>query len=131
MALGVELPAVIAAADAVVLDLAVIERGAAMAAAGMEQAQPAVAVAKQDQILAERAELAGNVGGVGRKADRVPVAPQQFAHRRAAADLGQLGAGGGRLHGIGGAEIAIPLGDVHRRFLRPQPWWPLFLTGTK
>ena len=38
VALGVELPAVIAAADAVFLDLAVIERGAAMAAARVQQA---------------------------------------------------------------------------------------------
>ena len=45
-----------------------------MAAARMEQAQPAVAVAEQDQILAERADFAGNVGGIGRQTDRVPVA---------------------------------------------------------
>ena len=40
MALGVELPAVVAAADAVFLDLAVIERGAAMAAAGVQAGRP-------------------------------------------------------------------------------------------
>jgi hypothetical protein len=130
MAFGVELPAVIAAADAIFLDLAVIERGATVAAAGVEQADLALAVAEQDQILAECPDFAGNVGGVGRQTDWVPVAPQQFAHRGATADLGQFGAAGGRLHGIGGAEIAIPLGDVHRRILRPQPWRPLFLTGT-
>ena len=94
MAFGVELPAVIAAADAVFLDLAVIERGAAVAAAGVEQAGPAMAVAEQDQILAERAHLARHVAGVGRKADRVPVAPQQFPHRGAAADRGQFGPAG-------------------------------------
>ena len=65
MALGVELPAVIAAADAVFLDLAVIERGAAMAAAGVQQADPGVLVAKQHQILAEHAQFSGDIGGVG------------------------------------------------------------------
>src|SRR5205807_8166719 len=49
-ALGVELPAVIAAADAVLLDLAIIKRGAAVAAAGVEQAWAAMPVAEQDQI---------------------------------------------------------------------------------
>ena len=67
MALGVELPAVIAAADAVFLDLAVIERGAAVAAARMQQAGAAVPVAEQDQVLAERADFAGDIGGVGRR----------------------------------------------------------------
>ena len=113
MALGVELPAVVAAADAVFLDLAVIERGAAMAAARVQQADAAVLVAEQHQILAEHAHFSGDIGGVGDEPDRVPVAPEQFAHRRAAADRGQFGPGRGRLHGIAGAEIAIPLGDVH------------------
>jgi hypothetical protein len=76
MALSVELPAVIAAADPVLLDLAVIERGAAVAAAGVQQADPTVAVTEQDQILAECADFAGNVSGVGRQTDRVPVTPQ-------------------------------------------------------
>ena len=55
MALGVELPAMVAAADAVFLDLAVIERGAAMAAARVQEACTGVLVAKQHQILAEYA----------------------------------------------------------------------------
>ena len=108
-AFGVELPAVIAAADAVLLDLAVIERGAAMAAAGMQQADAVVLVTEQDQVFAEDTDLAGNIGGVGHQADRMPVTPEQFPHRRAAPDLGQLGPGRGRLHGIGRAEVAIPL----------------------
>ena len=59
MAFGVEFPAVVAAADAVLLDLAVIERGAAVAAARMQQADAAMPVAEQDQILAERANFSG------------------------------------------------------------------------
>src|SRR6185312_7187544 len=46
-ALGIELPAVVAAAQTIVLDLAVIERGAAVAAAGVEQAGAAEPVTKQ------------------------------------------------------------------------------------
>ncbi|MEY9384258.1 hypothetical protein ABIF93_002515 [Bradyrhizobium japonicum] len=112
-AFGVELPAVIAAADAVFLDLAVIERGAAMAAARVQQADAAVLVAEQHQILAERADLFRRVGGIADQPDRMPVAAQQLAHRRAARDRGELGARVRRLHRIGGAEIAIPLGDRH------------------
>ena len=52
-AFGIELPAVIAAADAVLLDLAIIERGAAMAAAGVQQADAAKPVAELDQILTQ------------------------------------------------------------------------------
>ena len=113
MTLGVELPAVIAAADAVLLDLAIIERGAAVAAAGVQQADAAVLVAEQHQVLAQRANLLRRVGGVADEPDRMPVAAEQFAHRRAAHDRGELGARVRRLHRIGGAEIAIPLGDRH------------------
>ena len=117
-ALGVELPAVIATADAVLLNLAVIERRAAVTATGVEQASAAEAVAEQDQILGKGADFPGHVDGVGGESDRVPIAPQQFPHRRAAADLGQFRPGRGGPHGVGGAEIAIPLGRVHVGSLR-------------
>ncbi|MET4846494.1 hypothetical protein ABIF62_006989 [Bradyrhizobium japonicum] len=113
MAFGVELPAVIAAADAVFLDLAIVERGAAMAAARVQQAGAAMLVAEQHQILAERTHLLRRVGGVADQPDRMPVAAQQFSHRRAAHDRGELGTRMRRLHRIGGAEIAIPLGHRH------------------
>ncbi|MGY4419174.1 hypothetical protein ACVWY2_001599 [Bradyrhizobium sp. JR6.1] len=118
-ALGVELPAVIAATDAVFLDLAVIECGAAMAAARMQEAHPAMPVAEQDQVFAECTDFSGDIGGVADEADRVPVAAQQLAHRCAADDRGELGPGGGRFHRIGRAEIAVPLGDGHAGFLPP------------
>ena len=54
------------------------------------------AVAKQDQVFAEHAHRRGRVAGVRREADRMPVAAQQFAHRRAGADLGELGVVGRR-----------------------------------
>src|SRR5258705_10625170 len=98
MALGIELPAVIAAADAVLLDLAVVERGAAMAAAGVQQAGARMLVAEKHQVLAEYAHFSGDIGGVGNKSDRVPVAPQQLAHLRSAADRGHIGPRLVRLH---------------------------------
>ncbi len=113
-AFGVELPAVITAADAVLLDLAIIEGGAAVAAARVQQARTAMSVAEQDEIFAERANFSGSIGGVGRKPDRVPIAAQQFSHRCAAADLGQFGPACGWPHGVGSAEFAIPRRDVHR-----------------
>ena len=90
-----------------------------MAAAGVQQADTAMPVAEQDQVLTQRTNFSGDVGGVSHKTDRVPVTPEQFPHRRAAPDLGQFGPAGGRPHGVGGAEVAIPLGDVHRCFLPP------------
>jgi hypothetical protein len=105
MALHVEQPAVVAAADAALFDLAVIQGRAAMRAVRVDQAGPAGLVAKQDQVLAQHPHLARRVAGVGRGADRVPVAPEQFAHRRAGADLGQLLAVARLRPAIGGAGV--------------------------
>ena len=90
VSLGVELPAVIAAAQAVVLNLAVIQRGAAVAAAGMEQPRASPFVAEQNQILAQRADLVRRLPGIGLQTDGMPEPTQQFPHRFAAADLGQF-----------------------------------------
>jgi hypothetical protein len=84
-----------------------------VAAAGVQQADPGVLVAEQHQILAEHAHFSGDIGGIGHQTNGMPVAPEQFAHRRAAADRRQFGSGRRRLHGVGGAEVAIPLGDIH------------------
>ena len=130
-ALGVELPAVIATTDTVLFDLAVIKRGAAVAAARMKQSGAAMTVAKQDEILTQRADFTGNIGGVSRETNRVPIAPQQFAHRRTPTDLGQFRSGCGGPHGVGGAEIAIPLADVHRGFLRIHSLSALVLISIK
>jgi hypothetical protein len=83
----------------------------------MEQAGAAVPVGEQDQILPQDANVSGDIGGICGEPHRMPVTSQKLAHRRAAADRGQLSTGGGLLQGIGGAEIAVPLGDGHR-FLR-------------
>ena len=44
---------------------------------------------------------------VGTEADRVPVAAQQLAHRRAGADLGQLAVVRRRREAVGGALIVL------------------------
>ena len=106
MALRVEQPAVIAAADAALLDLAVIERRAAMAAARVDEPRSPGAIAKQDQVLAQRPDLLRCAGRVGREPDGMPVAPQQLAHRRAAADKHQIGFGCRRLELVGRALVA-------------------------
>src|SRR5690242_11473169 len=52
----------------------------------------------------------------------MPVAAEQFAHRRPAHHRGELGARVRRLHRVGGAEIAIPLSDRHAWSSRRGPW---------
>src|SRR6185437_13801570 len=86
--LRIEEPAVIAAADAALLDLAVIKRGAAMGAARIEQARPAATVAKEDQILAQHTDLLRPVGRFARERDRMPIATQELAHLGARTGLG-------------------------------------------
>ena len=91
-------PAVIAAADAGLLDPAIGHVGAAMRAMAVDQAVAAAAVAVEDEVLAHEADgldrMAVELAGA---ADRLPVAAQQFAHRRAGADLGEhFVAGGGK-----------------------------------
>jgi hypothetical protein len=62
----------IAAANAVFLDLAVVERGTTAAAACVKQAGAAVLSRNRMEILAERANLSGDIAGVGDEPDRVP-----------------------------------------------------------
>src|SRR5258708_39237047 len=78
-----------AAADAALLDLAVVERGAAMAAPRLHQASAAGPVAEQHQVLAQHPDFARRVAGMRDQADRMPIAAHQLAHRGAAANLGE------------------------------------------
>ena len=55
--LHVELPPVIAAADTVLVDLAVVERRPAMGAARSEQTGPLLAIAEQDEVFAQVADV--------------------------------------------------------------------------
>ena len=110
------------------LDATVVERSAAMGAARMNQPGAALAVAKQDQVLAEHAHLSRHAAGVGREPDRMPVATQQLAHRRAGADLGQLAVVRRRREAVGGALIrslrlrsgSLDVVDPRRRVLRER-----------
>src|SRR5205807_5516887 len=110
----VEQPAVIAAADAALLDPPVVERGAAVAAVRSDEPGPPGAVAEQDEVLAERAHRFRRRAGVGGQPDRMPIAPQQLAHRRAAADLGQVA-----VVGRGPALVAAARADVLARHALP------------
>src|SRR5437763_12438974 len=90
LASGVVEPAVIAAADAALLDLTPFERRAAMRAMRVERADPALLVPEDDDLLAQQLFLARQILQLFREADRLPIAAQQLAHRAARLDTGQL-----------------------------------------
>ncbi|MNK84193.1 hypothetical protein D3C87_1040340 [compost metagenome] len=118
VALHVEHPAVVAAADAFFFHAPVVERRSAVRAAPVHEARATFLVAEQDEVFAQHAHLARRVGGVGGQADGVPVAAQQLAHGRAGADLGQLGFVARRLAAVGGTGVegdGLPLGGGGRR----------------
>src|SRR6185503_11176272 len=79
-------PAVIAAADAVRFDAPELERGAAMRAVPLEQAEPAVGLAEQDEILGQQPDRHRRIRDLLGEPDRPPIAAQQRAHRRAGPD---------------------------------------------
>ena len=108
VAFDVEEPAVIAAGDALFGDFAVEERGAAMHAARIEQAGAAALVAEEDQILAEDADVLRAVRHVRGDGDGLPVAPHEFATRRAGADLSEFVIGMLRGPAVG-AAVGRPL----------------------
>ena len=91
VAIDVVFPAVIDAAQTVLLVAPVEEGGAAMRAAVVEHADPAGAVAKRHQLLAEQHEADGRAVGheFGGKRRRNPVLPHEAAHRRAGAGVRQ------------------------------------------
>ena len=91
LALLVEYPAVVGAADAVLLRYAVGEVGLAVAQRWFDEAERALSVAVKDEVFAEEAHLFRWVVGVefDTGGDGVPVAAHQFAHRRTWADAGE------------------------------------------
>ena len=105
VSLDVEQPAVIAAAEPALLDLAVVERGPAVRAACVDEPGAARPVAEEDQVLAEDPYRPGRGPGVSDQTDRVPVAAQQLAHRRARPDLGELAQVGGRRPPVSRARV--------------------------
>ena len=83
----VEYPAVVGAADAVLLGDAVGEVGLAVRARGFDEADSAAGIAVEDEVLAQQAHFLRGVVGVELDAggDGVPVAPHKLAHRRSGA----------------------------------------------
>jgi hypothetical protein len=108
MSVDVEFPAVVAAADSVVLDPAEMQTAAPVSAAFEDHAKAALAVPEDDQILTQDPGAVRHVGGeCRRRRDRVPVPPQRLAHRRARSDLGQPGVVGRRLAPVAGAGVGV------------------------
>jgi hypothetical protein len=64
MALDVEFPTMIATANAVLFHFAVVERGAAVTAARMNQTRAAFSIPEQHQVFTERTHFARNIRGV-------------------------------------------------------------------
>src|ERR1700721_3949428 len=90
-AIDVVFPAVIDAADAVVLVAAEEQRGAAMRTAVVHHADAARRVAKRDQLLAEEHEAHGIAVGLQLRGFEPgqPVMAHETAHRRAGTDAGE------------------------------------------
>jgi hypothetical protein len=88
-AFGIEQPAVIAAADSLLLDATPFERSSAMAAMQFEAADLAQTAAEQHQVLAKNAYSPGQVLELLGEGDGLPVAAQQLAHGRAGFYVGE------------------------------------------
>ena len=91
IAVDVELPAVIAAAKAVILVAAEEQRRQAVRAEMIKDADPAGRVAECDQLLAQQHQAHLRAVGLKlrRQAGRNPELPHELAHRRVAADARQ------------------------------------------
>ena len=89
---GVELPAVVDAAQAGFFVAAEEQRGAAVRAVVLEQADLAVGIAEGDELFAEQhdaARVAVRLRQLAREQAWQPVLAHQLAHRRAGADATQ------------------------------------------
>ena len=89
-AVDIKMPAVIAAANAALLDAAVLERRAAMCAVPTEQADLAALVAEDHQVFAEDADGNGEVLELRGHRHRMPEAAEIFAAGCAGAYMRQL-----------------------------------------
>ena len=108
-------PAVVHAAQAVLLGYAVGEVDAAVGAEALDEAERAGPVLVEDEVLAEEAHrLGGALVEFRRRGEGVPVAAHQFAHRRAGADL---------------REAFVVLCGEHRFILPMQADWRDCSTG--
>src|SRR5437773_247756 len=92
VALDVVKPAVIGAGDAAFLNSAIEERCAAMRAVVLDGADASALVLEEHQVLAEQADMSRGllVRQLRGRRHRLPVAPQELAHRRTWSHLGEL-----------------------------------------
>jgi len=74
-------PAMITAAQPVLLDAAPFERGAAARAVGLERSDAALLVAEDYELLAEQLHLLWQIGELIRGAHRLPLAAHKLTHR--------------------------------------------------
>ena len=72
-----------------------------MRAMRVERADAALPVAKDDDVFGEQSDFFRQIAEFVRGADRLPIAPQEFAHRAARLDAGQLVIGSRGLPSIG------------------------------
>ncbi len=103
--LHIEQPAVVAAADAALLDAGIVEGGPAVAATRPDQSGSACSIPEQDEIFPQDADCSRRCAGIRDEADRVPITPQQLSHGLAAINLGQRGVMAGRLALIAGTAV--------------------------
>ena len=101
LALRIVEPAVIAAAQSLLLDAAPFERRAAMRAMRVEGADPPLLVAEHDNVLAQKLFLPRKIAQFVGCADRLPVAAHELAHRAARLDAGKLVIGRRGLSSVG------------------------------
>ena len=83
-------PPMIATTQPLLLDPSPLERGAAVRAMRIERTDAPLLVAEDDEFLAEQFYLLRQIAKLIRRADRLPIAAQEFAHRAPRLDAGQL-----------------------------------------
>ena len=90
-AVHVEAPSVVAAAQAPLLALAVLERGVPVRAVPMEQPVASPEITEEHQVFAEHPHQEGDVRYFGAERHRMPEAPQVFPARRSRSHVSEFG----------------------------------------
>jgi hypothetical protein len=86
MPFDTEKPTVIAAADAFILDFAVVERRAPVHTPRVKQPSTTLLVAEENEVLPKDSNLLRAIRDLSRYPDGVPIATEPFACRRASRD---------------------------------------------
>jgi hypothetical protein len=110
----VELPAVVAASDAVVLDVTEEQRCPPVSAVRIEQTWPALAVAEEDEVLPEDPNRPRSLRHRGCGRNRLPVATKELPTGGVWPDLGEEGVGTGFRPSVGGS-LEDPRGLIVNR----------------